>query len=178
MKKLFIIIALFIGLSSTFGQTEAKTALSNAEKFSEKSGVLIKKEFADIGEVKDLEIKVVHYTDLISKNSVSSVRLEKEVVGKYSTDTKIASLDSDEIDGLIKSIKLIQEQIFNSVPTEYTEVSFKSRGGFEAGCFWSKGKWSTYLKIKKYDSKSYVFLDQSDFQILLELLTKSQEQLK
>ena len=81
MKKLFIIIALFIGLSSTFGQTEAKTALSNAEKFSEKSGVLIKKEFADIGEVKDLEIKVVHYTDLISKNSVSSVRLEKEVVG-------------------------------------------------------------------------------------------------
>jgi hypothetical protein len=96
----------------------------------------------------------------------------------YSTDTKRASLDSDEIDGLIKSIKMMQENVFNTSPTTYTEVTYKSRAGFEAGCFWKKGEWSTYLKLEKYDGKSYVFLKKDDFPNLLALLETASSVIK
>ena len=105
------------------------------------------------------------------------MRFEYESVGKYSTDTKSALLDADEIDGLIKSVKIMQEKIFPSLTSNYTEVSFKSRGGFDAGCYWSKGNWSTYLKLEKYDKDSYVFLDKEDFQILLKLLEQAKARL-
>jgi len=57
-----------------------------------------------------------------------------------------------------------------TVPTNDTEVSFKSRSGFEAGCFTSKGAWSCYLKLEKYDSKSYVWIDSSNLTALYALL--------
>jgi len=50
-------------------------------------------------------------------------------------DIKTVVLYMDKIDGLMKSIKLMQEKVKLTVPTEYTEVSLKSIGGFEAGCF-------------------------------------------
>jgi len=179
MKKLLVVLISIMAFTVSYGQTDTKEKeLSNAEKFSSKSGTLIEKEFVDVGTLKKAEIKVIHYTDLISNESVSALRFEYEVAGSYSSDTKIASLDADEIDGLIKSIKMMQESVFTSTPTYYTEVTYKSRSGFEAGCYWSKGDWSTYLKLEKYDGKSYVFLKKDDFPELLTLLEKAKTLMK
>ena len=165
-----------LATTTTFAQTKEQE-LSNAEKFSAKAGALIQKEFVEIGSVKDAKILVIYYTDLISNTKQSALKFEYESIGKYSSDTKVAVLDADEVDGLIKSIKIIQEKIFPSIATNYTEVSFKSRGGFEAGCFWSKGSWSTYLKLEKYDKDSYVFLGKEDFTTLLGLLEQAKTKL-
>ncbi|WP_157607972.1 hypothetical protein [Seonamhaeicola sp. S2-3] len=179
MKKLLLVLLSFLAFNLSYGQTDSKEKeLSNAEKFSSKSGTLIEKEFLDVGTLKKAEIKVIHYTDLISNESVSALRFEYEVASSYSSDTKVASLDADEIDGLIKSIKMMQEKVFTSSPTNYTEVTYKSRGGFEAGCYWSKGDWGTYLKLEKYDGKSYVFLKKDDFPELLTLLEKAKTLMK
>ncbi|NEN25231.1 hypothetical protein G3O08_17175 [Cryomorpha ignava] len=121
---------------------------------------------------------MIHYLDLISLEKLSSVRFKYDVASTYDTDTKIASLDTDEIDGLIKSLKIMQEKVFTSTPENYTKVTYKSRGGFEAGCYWGKNEWSTYLKLEKYDGKSYVFLKQEDFPKLLSLLEKAKTMLK
>lgn len=173
MRKFTVIF--FVAISAPFilAQNTTDKVLSNAEKFSAKSGTLIQREFVDLGMVDKAELKIVHYTDMVSNESISSLRFEYEVASSYSTDTKIASLDSDEIDGLIKSIKLMQEKVFATTPTNYTEVTYKSRGGFEAGCFWSKGDWSTYLKLEQYDGKSYVFIKKEDFNTMLGLLEKA-----
>lgn len=178
MRKLTLLLLIFMYGAFINAQTTKDQELSNAEKFSAKSGTLIQKEFIDLGTVEKAQLKVVHYTDMISNESISSLRIEYDVVSSYSTDTKIASLDADEIDGLIKSIKLIQEKVFATTPTNYTEVTYKSRGGFEAGCFWSKGDWSTYLKLEQYDSKSYVFIKKDDFTVLLGLLDKAKSMFK
>lgn len=176
-----VVLLFFLALISMPGiaQTHEKKQ-SNAEKFSSKSGTLIKKEFITIGEVKECEISVVHFTDLISKSVQSAVRFKYESAGKYSSEIKSAILDADEIDGLIASIKLMQDSIFRSSPVNYTEVNFKSRGGFEAGCFWSKddNKWSVYLKLEQYDSDSYVWLKQEDFEELMALLREAKGKLK
>lgn len=159
---------------SLLAQSTKDQELSKAEVFSSKSGTLIEKEFLEVGTIKKAEIKVVKYKDLISSETVSSVRIEYETGGNYST-SKIASLDSDEIDGLIKSIKIMQEQVFNSSPENYKEVTYQSRAGFEAGCYWSKDEWQTYLKLKKFDGKSYVFLKKEDFPKFLKLLEDSKK---
>lgn len=177
MKTLYcVILALAIGICSGQSQIE-KDQQSRADLFSLQSGTLIKKVFIDIGSINKAEIQVVHYTDLISSESISAVKFEYKVTSSYSSDTKSASLDSDEIDELIKSLIIIRDSIFPSSPTTYEEIRYRSRGGFEAGCYWSKSDWSAYLKLEKYDSKSYVFLQKEDFPELLNLLKKAQASL-
>ena len=173
MKKTLLVMLMGIFIFSSYAQTTKEVEVSNAEKFSTSSGALIKKDYLEIGDIKGAKVQVVKFQDLISDKSTSAIKFEYEVKSSYSTDTKQALLDVDEIDGLMKSIKIMQESIFPSTSENYSEVTFRSRSGFEAGCYWSNGKWTTYLKLEKYDSKSYVFLDQEDFTTLYSFLEQA-----
>lgn len=173
-KHLFTIAAVCLFSIQSYAQGPAKEKeQSNAEAFSAKAGTLMQKEYIDIGTVKKAKVKVLYYTDLISNMKTTALRFELEVVSSYSTDTKVAILDVDEIDGLMKSIKLMQDKVMVSVPANYTEVSYKSRGGFECGCFVSKGAWSSYLKLEQFDGKSYVWLESSDLGTVYSLLEQA-----
>lgn len=167
MKKLVISTIVLLTYIVTWGQKEN---ISNSEVFSSQSGTLIEKEFIDIGKISKTEVQILKITDMISGASIKSLRITTEVKSSYSTDTKIAQLDSDEIDGLIKSLSIIEESIFGTIAPNYTEVTFKSRTGFEAGCFWSRKSWSTYLQVEKNDRKSMVHLNKDDFNAFLDLL--------
>ena len=169
MKKIILFTVLAFVLKPCLGQVK-KEEFSNSELFSAKSGTLIEKEFIDVGNVGKTEIQVLKITDMISGESLRSLRITKEIRDNYSTNTKIAHLDSDEIDGLIKSMYVIKESVFGTQAPNYTEITFRSRSGFEAGCFWSKNDWSTYLQIKKYDRKSMVWLKPDEFNQFLEVL--------
>src|SRR4030095_15019644 len=118
MTKTILTLTLLIADFLMFAQQPKvkEQETSNAEKFSERSGSLIQKEFIDIGDIKKCELKVIHFTDLVSNQKTSALKFEYEYKSSYSSDTKSAVLDADEIDGLIKSIKIIQEKIFPSTP--------------------------------------------------------------
>ena len=176
MKTNLIIIALSLITTVSFAQEASKEKLeTKATSFSARSGTLIQKVYTEVGSIGKAEVKVVHYTDMISLDKISSVRFELEVATKYSTDTKIASLDADELDGLLKSIKIIQDRILSVTPSGYTEVTYKSRGGFQAGCYWSENAstWMPYMKLEKYDGKSYVLLSDGDIPTLISLIEKA-----
>jgi hypothetical protein len=146
---------------------------SNAEIFSAKSGALMQKEFIDLVKIKSCEIQVLHFTDLITSSKQSGLKFSMDVASSYSTDTKSAMLDADEIDGLMKSIKLIQDRVLVTTPATYTEVYYRSRSGFETGCYTSKGSWSCYLKLEKYDSKSYVWINAEELTNLYTILEQA-----
>lgn len=150
---------------------------SNAEIFSAKSGTLIQKEFIDVDKIKSCEIQILHFTDLITGTKQSGLKFSMDVASSYSTDTKSALLDADEIDGLIKSIKLIDEKVLATTPSNYTEVYYRSRSGFEAGCYMSKGSWSCYLKLERFDSKSYVWLKPEELKNLLIILQQAKQKI-
>jgi len=152
---------------------------SNAEKFSETSGTLIQKEFIDIGTIGSTKIQVAVFTDVISGKKSSAVRFEKSAYSSLGSDTKVGVLDADELDGLIKSLKIISDKVFPTIATNYTEVSFVSRGGLSAGCFWGKDKkWSTYIKVEKYDGDSYQFFSKKDdFDNFITYLEKAKTQM-
>ena len=173
-RNLMIVFAASMFSLQSYAQTPAKEKeQSNAEVFSAKAGTLMQKEFIEIGTVKKAKVQVLYYTDLISNTKTNALKFEYDVVTTYSTDTKVAILDVDEIDGLMKSIKLMQDKVMTTVPINYTEVYYRSRGGFEGGCFTSKGAWSCYLKLEKYDSKSYVWFESADLTTLYELLAQA-----
>ena len=171
MKKLLFLLVFISAFASA--QTAKESEQSNAEKFSAKSGTLMQKEFVEIGNLKKCKISVVYFTDLISNSKQSALKFEYEVASSYSTDTKSAILDTDEIDGLMKSIKIIQDKVIITTPTNYTEVNYRSRSGFETGCYMSKGSWSSYLKLERFDSKSYVWLAKEDLPTLYSILEQA-----
>ncbi len=168
--KHVLILLLCISTFSIFAQGDDKSKvkeLSNAETFTSRSGSLIQKEFAPVGDVKKCKVELMKITDLNTKEILKAVRFEYDYRSQYSTDTKTALLDGDELDGLIVSLKLIQQKIKEVPPTNYTEVTYRSRSGFQAGCFVSRGKWAMFLKLERFDSNSSVYLDQSDIDFLV-----------
>lgn len=173
MKK--ILLSLFIMFSLTsFSQTK-ENQLTQAEQFSSQSGTLIEKQYLEIGKVKGIKVEIAKFKDLNSSIEKNALRFEYEYKSSYSTDTKIASLDSDEIDALIKSIKNLQNSVFTTTREIYTEITFKSRTGFEAGAFYGvdKAKWSAYVQIEKFDRNSTVFLSTEELISLLGLIEKA-----
>jgi len=170
-KKILLSTAIILLSFKVFSQTKEKE-LTQAEQFSSQAGTLIERQFIDIGKIKSIEIKVLKYKDLNANVSKSALRFEFEYKSTYTNDTKIASLDVDEIDGLIKSIKNLQTNVFTTTREIYTEVTFKSRTGFEAGAYFSpdKVKWTTYIQLEKNDRNSMIFLSTEDFTVLLNII--------
>ncbi|GAB5526504.1 MAG: hypothetical protein Roseis2KO_43760 [Roseivirga sp.] len=72
----------------------------------------------------------------------------------------------------------MQNKVLRSVPSNYEEVSFNSRTGFETGCFWSNHKWTAYIQLKENDSDSMIYLKESDLTELISLLDKAQSLVK
>ena len=74
--KLFLIVGVFLlATTATFAQIKEQE-LSNAEKFSAKAGALIQKEFVEIGSVKDADITLINFTDLITNTRQSALKFE------------------------------------------------------------------------------------------------------
>jgi hypothetical protein len=165
MKRLlacFIFICLMTsdGLGQA-GQIAKEKEQSNIEKFSSQSGTLIKKEFKKIGHVGDVEFEVLTFVDLLTGKKTSGIKASKEVRKSYGSDTKSAFLDYDEIDALTKAISTLKNYP-TSIPANYTEIGFTARGGFQLSMFVSGNKWAVAMKLEKYDSDSYEFLEYSD----------------
>jgi retron-type reverse transcriptase len=150
---------------------------SNIEKFSAKSGTLIEKQFVDVGNLKGVKVQLFIITDMLSNSKASGLRMEYVATGRYSSDSKIAVLDQDELDGLIKSINILKTKVFNTTRDSYTEIIFRSRSGFEAGGYYSDGKWKTFMKLERFDKDSYIFLQPEDFDALAELLQQAKQKL-
>lgn len=158
-----------------FSQEKVEKQTTQAEQFSATAGTLIEKQFIDIGKVKGVTVQVIKFKDLNNGTSKSALRFEYEYKSSYSSDTKIATLDLDEIDGLIKSITNLKSSVFSSTRDVYTEVTFTSRTGFKAGAYYDvdKAKWVTFVKLEKFDSNSQVFLTTEDFATLQNLVEQA-----
>jgi len=179
MKKASLTILASLIVLFVYSQQTKIQELSNAEQFSTQSGTLIEKQFIDIGNVKSIDVQVLKLIDLVSGKKMSALRLEYKYKGTYSSDTKVASLDTDELDGLIKSLNTIQTTIIPSTRETYTEVTFTSRTGFKAGAFYSvdSNKWRAFLQLEKYDSDSNVFISTEDLTALLVLIKQANSEM-
>lgn len=173
--SLFITIILSYSLFCQVKPTE-NSEKSKLEAFTLKTGSLIKKEFITIGTAGKVEVTVLKIEDLVANSKISGLKLESSFYKSYGTSTKSCFLDSDEIDGLVKSGNLLLSTLSQPVET-YTEYVFTSRDGFQAGAYQSKKEWKYFLKLEKYDSDANVWLEKEDFKKLIDLISQAKEKL-
>ncbi len=179
-----IAVTMLFFVTPLISAQESKDQLSGLEEFLEISGALVQKEFIKVGTIQGCAISVVVFTDLNDSTSTKGIKLSATFVSSLgSTTQKMAFLDSDEIDGLIMSLHRI-EQVIKTSPANHTEIVHTSRTGFSAGSSfktkkkpWLEGKWSVFMKLKRFDKKSFVKLKLKQLPELIELLTKTKQTL-
>ena len=163
-------------------ETKSKTV-----DFLEKSGDLIKKEFFDIGEIKGpystrVIFQNIVMTNVVTQRQIGALRLETESPLSNGTDTFIGTLDSDELQACIQSVKYIRDNMFTQKASTYTECEYQSRDGVLIGAYSnlrnSSVSWELYVKPQKHISRSSIYLSMDKIDELISLLEKAQAQLK
>lgn len=176
MKKITIYFFIIFSNIIISQDQNSDSKQNKAEIFSTKSGTIIKKQYEDIGKYNRIKLQVVKFTDMISRVSVKALLFE-EVSGLSNSAAHSVTLDVDEVDGLIKSIKIMNNEVLDVKPKNYTEVTFYSRSGLKAGCFLYRDKWNIYIQLDKRDFQSTVRFKRSGIVQLLELLEIAKKQL-
>ena len=174
MKMLASLLLMLCLYNVSTAQDDAeKPTLSKAEEFSSQSGTLIHIEFVEVGTVRLIKFRVLKIKDLITGKNTTALRMDYP----YANDDQVTTLDSDEMDGFIKTIKAFQNDIFNTKPKNYTEITFRSRTGFEAGAYFSvdKEKWVGYFKIEDFIRSPTIFLTREHYAEVLEVLEKAKK---
>lgn len=178
MTKILSCIALLLLEINVVVQSQvAKEQLSNAEIFASKSGVLIEKQFIEIGFVDLIELRVMKIKDLNSGAVANALRFEYQTTNQIFSQTKLAIVDEDEIDALIDAVNTLITKVFTTEKEAYTEVTFQSRSGFVAGGYYTidKKKWISYLQLNKLDSKSTITISKDEFASFLDLLKQAKK---
>ena len=178
MKQLaFVFMAALLPLGSLGQPAPKEQHLSLAEQFGAQVGTLVERQLVAVGSVKRIEVKVLLLKDLISGITKSALQLEYDYASSYSQETKVANLDADEIDGLIKSIKELQTNVFSTTRKIYTEVTYRSRTGFEivANFVLEQAKWVASTQLLSSDDNSRVSLTEEDLGAMLALIEKAKE---
>lgn len=168
-------MAALLPLGSLGQPAPKEQLLCLAEQFGAQVGTLVERQLVEVGSVKRIEVKVLMLKDLIGGTIKKALQFEYEYASSYSQETKIANLDPDELDGLIKSIHELQTNVFPTTRKTYTEVAFRSRTGFEIGADFipDQTKWVAYSKLARADDNSRVSLTAEDFGMLLGLIEKA-----
>lgn len=161
---------------------EAKD-LTKLEEFSSKAGNLIEKEFFFLGEVKELEINLLTIRDLIKNTKIEGVKFEVEYsIGSYGSIKRStnAFIDYDEIDGMVKSLTYLKNNVFATQRLNYTEVAYKSRSGVEVGAYFDENKkdWHPFLKVSKYISDSNIYPKIADLDMLITSLSLAKKMIE
>jgi hypothetical protein len=180
MKRIIIFSLLLFSTLSSLAQIKKvdDSPKSKLEAFSEKAGSLIKKEFITVGRVNNrFAIQILKLTDILNNTTVVGLRFEGEGTNTYSS-TKVAFLDSDEVDGLIKSLTYINTSVLNTAPPDVdVEYNFHARSGFSSGVFNYHNKWMGYMKLVNYDSDSQFTFSVEDFHKALDLVVLAKSKL-
>ena len=157
MKKILIMfmISLSIPCLAQQNNTEGEKSKSKSVEFMNQSGTLIRKDFYEIHKDEyGVTCQVLILTNILNNKKSGCLRLETRYYSSIGTDTYIGTLDSDEIDAAIKSLKYISETLVPTTPETYTEVEYSTRDNMEIGAFISNGTWQVYVQTKSYTSHS------------------------
>ena len=180
IKKLLIIIAaMIVDFCPLNAQQKEKESESITLKFMESSGSFLVKEFYDLGTIKGVACKVLIITDIVSNKKIGCMRIETSYRSSYNStpDTYIGTLDADELDACISSLRYLKDKIIPQNAKTYTEAQYKSRDNVEIGAYFSdvKRKWTAYVQTKSYTSRSMEFFEAENLDALSLTMKKAKE---
>lgn len=149
---------------------------SNIESRMLTKGKLIKKEFIPLGilqaKYNQANVEVLKLEDLTNSEVLYGVRISFDYATTYTSSTKTAFIDKDEVAEVMVMLKRIQEEFNGPAPTNYTEIFYRCRSGYEIGGYYDKNKkWTSFMKLQRFDNNSSLYMEQNSlltFQLLLQ----------
>lgn len=184
MKKVLLMMAVILLAISVNAQTNKQEEASKSEtvKLLQKDGVLLRKDFYDIGKVEDVTFQNIIITDISTGEKTGALRLKTYYYSSLGTDTYIGTLDFDELEGCIKSLAYIKDNVITSLPETYTECEYKTKDGVSLGAYIRTTKkerdWRIYIQTRSYTNRSQEFLSSDNLVEVISLLNKSLENLR
>lgn len=182
-RFLFMMVALFLVLSvNAQSNKQEESSKSEVVKLLQKDGILLRKDFYDIGKVAGVTFQNVIITDISTGKKTGALRLETYYSSSLGVDTYIGTLDFDELEGCIKSLIYINDNVITSLPETYTECEYKTKDGVSLGAYVRTNKkerdWRIYIQTRSYTNRSQEFLSSEKLVEVISLLNKSLENLK
>lgn len=160
MKKLLLIVLLAsLSIVANAQDEQNEKSKNQVDEFLAKDGVLRTKEFYPLGSVGDVKFENLIVRDVVSGKKIGVLTVETSNYSSVETERYIGSLDVDEIDGCIKSLKYIKDIVAQTPPRTVTEFEYETKDGVRFGCYnktdkKGAGYWVLYIKTKKYISRS------------------------
>lgn len=168
-KSALILFSLLLGLPCFAQQTNE----CNADMLANNPGSVIQKEYENISRIRNLSILTVHITDITHNKKLSALDLEYAYNGENAA-TFAVLLDPIEVDSLLSFLQNLQKNMVNAgAPKNYTEYSFISKSGMQAGCYWSGKEWKIYVKINVKENKSDVEFNNDEFTAFISFLKQA-----
>jgi hypothetical protein len=165
IKSLLLVILFVPAVHFAAAQHEIDTVLkSRLARFVDSPHTLLRTEQIDHGHILTCFVQIYKASDLVTGKVVS---------GLYFADNKnhYAYVDADEVPLLLTAMTRIKNEIIATPPTNHSEVWFKSRGGFRAGCYiGDKDQWQLFIQLTWNDAFSIIQLKTSDFDVFLQIL--------
>lgn len=180
MKKFlawFMVFVLTCSMTAVFAKAADETE-SEFERVLLEKGSLIVKEFTDcclfeedeyysyshsnemFGLTDTLQFQTASILDVETGIKIYALRITTGYhTSKYSYGEAVGVMDADEIDGAIKTLRYIQQNI--SKMNDYSEVVYKASSGMEVGAYHSSKKSQIYVKVNS-DATQFYSVDKID----------------
>jgi len=164
MKKIVFTTFLIPVTLLAIAQNPADTVRqSSTIRFADSTHGLIHTEWINHGHILGNTVQIYRATDIITG---------KTLTGLLFTDNAghQALVDADELPALLNAMYYIITKVITTKPgANHDQYSFRSRSGFEAGCFIdNRNQWQLYLKLKWRNPTTITLLKQLDVEVFLE----------
>ncbi len=170
MKKYVMLIVLVVLAIADMTATET----SRITEFISQRGVLIVKEFHEIGTANGklgtkLKFTVLKLTDTSDMSIMRGLKIEASSTGRYGDDVSTAFLDVEEVESLVSALRYmlsVKQQIGDIRDYPYTEYTFNAKESFSIGFYISENRYSGYAKAGSVSPTS-VFFEYDSLQSIL-----------
>ncbi len=165
---IFLVVFLFLFIKTNAQQSQG----SLTEQFANQTGVLISKQYVELGFMDLIDFRLVKMKNNFTNDTAFGVRLEYLPGNELISSVKVAYIDDDEIDGLIRAIDIFQSSILNYRYAYAADFTFRCRSGLVVGYYYEaeKAKWDPFIQIQYKDPQSTIRVENDNFDYLKKLL--------
>ena len=164
MKYIILTILLIPVTLPASAQTARDTArLSRAVRFADSAQTLIHTELINHGHIVGCTVQIFRVTDMTTGKTLTALHFVDQ--NNYE-----AFVDRDELPALQTALTQILTKITETPPAAGSDqlYCFRSRTGFETGCYVNKNAWQLYLRLNYGNNNSKWLLKSLDVEVFLE----------
>lgn len=183
MRKtiLLAMFALTPFLHSFAQESDKQESKSNTVLFEERGNSLIERKYFDFEPILGVEFQNIVISNVQSGEKVGALRLISSEYSKVLNrpQTFIGTVDSDELEALIKALEFMQNTINTQEVTDIdTEYEFRSRDNVRICIFTSRKKvWEMVIQPVQYTNRSSRYMKSDNLPKIIEQVKKAKAQL-